>query len=104
MSHSSSQSASVAPASWSDSLKKVFVECMKEQTMRGNFTDTGFKSSSWKQITADFNSRSGMSTKFNVSQLQSQYSFLKKKYTSYLSETNKSKWLWMGSRHSNYSS
>jgi hypothetical protein len=81
-----------AKVCWTDERKKLFVHAMLNETARGVFTDTGFKSDSWTRILAEFRRMSGCD--YNKQQLQSQHAIFKKKYTTFTSLKDNSGFGW----------
>ena len=63
---------------WNAVMLYEFIQAMKAEIQRGNFTDSGFKSASWKTILSNFNDTLKMS--LTVNQLQNKYGPLKIKY------------------------
>lgn len=69
------------PASWTDQLRKHFIEAVKDEIKSGVFTDSGFKAASWKRIVIHFKNYAHV--EYSKSQLQNQYAQMKKKYTEF---------------------
>ena len=46
-------------ADWNDDNRRYFINAMVRETEHGNFVDTGFKKSEWKNIVDDLNAASG---------------------------------------------
>ena len=66
---SSNESSKRFSAAWTDELKKIFIDCMKEEISTGSFTDSGFKLQAWNRLVTNFRLKSDIS--FSKSQLQS---------------------------------
>lgn len=78
--------------SWNDELRSILIDsCIREINL-GSATDSGFKSDGWKSIMDNFNSVSGLS--FNIQQIQSQHSDLRKKYKNWSAIKNNSGFGW----------
>lgn len=66
-------------AVWTDELRKIFLDAIREEMGRGTFTDSGFKATSWTKILSDFNIKADVH--YTKDQIQTQYSQLKSKYS-----------------------
>lgn len=66
-------------ASWTDEMTSKFLEIMLEVKKASTASNGGFKKQEWQKIYNAFNSTCGLN--YDVAQLQSKYSDLKKKYT-----------------------
>jgi hypothetical protein len=75
-----------------DDTRAVLISCMKQQISDGKGGDNGLKKEGWSLLRVDFNRLTGLS--YEKAQLQSQMSFLKKKYQtfSYLREKSGFGW------------
>ena len=73
-------SSKATSASCNDEQRKILIECMRDEALRGGYSDNGFKSTAWKTMTSSFNLKKG-SPDYSTVQLHSQYAYLKKKYS-----------------------
>lgn len=72
----------VPRVNWTQDIRKILIDIVLEHVQSGNiFTDSGFKSKTWQDITTEFNKRTSLM--YSKIQLQSQFSELKKSYLTF---------------------